>query len=83
MTVAGIIAGAAIGQRLSQSTYVPTTRWSDVQRCSTIKRYEERQQLVGYHVDYRYDGQTFSTRTRHHPGRYIRLHVDVDPVDGS
>jgi uncharacterized protein YcfJ len=48
-----------------------------------VNRYEPRQQVVGYRVDYRYEGQTFTTRTRGYPGRFIRVRVDVDPVDGT
>lgn len=56
---------------------------ASVRRCRTVKRYEPRQQLIGYRVDYRYEGQTFTTRTRGNPGRFIRVRVDVDPVDGT
>jgi len=82
MTVAGALVGASIGQRLSAASYRPPTI-ANVRRCQTVNRYEQRQQLVGYRVDYRYEGQTFSTRTRGHPGRFIRVRVNVDPVDGS
>ena len=82
MTVAGTLLGASIGHRLSAASYRPPTT-ADVRRCATVNRYEQRQQLVGYRVDYRYEGQTFSTRTRGHPGRFIRVRVNVDPLDGS
>jgi len=82
MTVAGTLLGASVGQRLSAASHRPPTT-ANVRRCATVNRYEQRQQLVGYRVDYRYEGQTFSTRTRGHPGRFIRVRVNVDPVDGS
>jgi uncharacterized protein YcfJ len=84
LAVAGALVGASIGERLSTPAYAygPTT-WSNVQRCRTVNQYEQRQQVVGYRVDYRYEGQTFTTRTQRHPGRYIRVRVDVDPVDGT
>jgi uncharacterized protein YcfJ len=82
LAVAGALVGASIGQRLSTPAYAPPA-WSDVRRCRTVNQYEERQQVVGYRVDYRYEGQTFTTRTLRHPGRYIRVRVDVDPVDGT
>ena len=81
-TVAGTLLGAAIGHGLSAASYGPPTL-ANVRRCRTVNRYEPRQQFVGYRVDYRYEGQTFSTRTRGHPGKFIRVRVDVDPVDGS
>jgi uncharacterized protein YcfJ len=82
MTVAGSLIGAAIGQRVSTVSPRPPAMAS-VRRCQTVKRYEPRQQLIGYRVDYRYEGQTFTTRTRGNPGKFIRVRVDVDPVDGT
>ncbi len=82
MTVAGTLLGSSIGHRLSAVSYRPPTL-VDVRRCQTVNRYEPRQQIVGYRVDYRYEGQTFSTRTHRHPGKFIRVGVKVDPVDGS
>ena len=81
MTVAGTLLGASVGHNLGPARRPPVV--SDVRRCRTVNRYERRQQLVGYRVDYRYEGQTFSTRTGTHPGRFIRVRVDVDPVDGT
>ena len=82
LTVAGTLLGAAIGHRLSTPSHPPPTV-TGVRRCRTVNHYEQRQHLVGYRVDYRYEGQTFSTRTSRHPGRFIRVRVDVDPVDGT
>jgi uncharacterized protein YcfJ len=82
LMVAGALAGAAIGQRVSAPAHVPPT-YSNVQRCTTVNQYERRQQVVGYRVNYRYEGQTFTTQTRRHPGRFIRVRVNVDPVDGT
>jgi uncharacterized protein YcfJ len=82
MTVAGSMVGAAIGQGFSAPFQRPPTP-ANVRRCRTVNRYEPRQQLVGYRVHYRYEGQTFTTRTRGYPGRFIRVRVDVDPVDGT
>ena len=82
VTVAGALLGASIGHSLSTASYRPPTV-ANVRRCQTVNRYEQRQHLVGYRVDYRYEGQTFTTRTRGHPGRFIRVRVNVDPVDGT
>ena len=82
MAVAGALLGASIGRSLSEPAYAPPA-YSNVQRCTTVNHYEQRQQVVGYRVDYRYEGQTFTTRTRRHPGRFIRVRVNVDPVGGT
>jgi uncharacterized protein YcfJ len=81
-TVAGTLIGAAIGQGISTAPR-RTPAMASVRRCRTVNRYEPRQQLIGYRVDYRYEGQTFTTRTRGNPGKFIRVRVDVDPVDGT
>ncbi len=83
-TVAGALAGAAIGRSFRRPDYAaPVYASRDVERCTTVNHYEQRQQVIGYRVDYRYAGQTFTTQTRHHPGRYIRMRVRVDPVDSG
>ena len=39
--------------------------------------YDER--VIGYNVTYRYAGRNYRTRMDHHPGRTIRVRVDVRP----
>lgn len=48
-------------------------------RCETVRpvRYEEV--VTGYDVTYRYHGRLYQTHTRHHPGKRIRVRVDVSP----
>ncbi len=82
LMVAGALVGASIGQRVSTPAYQAPV-YTDERRCRTVNHYEQRQQVVGYRVDYRYEGQTFTTRTSRHPGRFIRVRVNVDPVDGT
>jgi uncharacterized protein YcfJ len=53
-----------------------------VQHCETVDRYEQQQQLVGYRVKYRYEGQTYYTQTTEHPGKHIPVRVDVYPANG-
>lgn len=49
------------------------------QRCRSVERGRRADRVVGYHVTYEYAGHTFSTRTAHHPGRTLRVRVDVQP----
>jgi uncharacterized protein YcfJ len=80
LTVAGTLLGASIGNDIRATSYRrPVVE--RVRRCETVNHYEEQQQLVGYRVEYRYEGQTFTTRTTEHPGEFIRVRVNVDPVD--
>jgi uncharacterized protein YcfJ len=85
MTVAGALLGGAVGHNIGNDRdrdsyrggYTTTER-----RCEYRDDYRPRKQLVGYRVKYRYQGKVFHTRTREHPGRWIRVRVTVDPRDG-
>ena len=79
LTVAGSLLGASIGHDLSARPGRP--RISRKERCEIVEHYDEEEQIVGYRVKYRYKGKTFFTRTREHPGRRIRVRVNVDPVE--
>ncbi len=79
LTVAGDLLGASIGHDLSARRGRP--RISREERCELVDHYDQEEQIVGYRVKYRYNGQTFFTRTREHPGRRIRVRVNVDPVE--
>ena len=71
MTVAGTAIGAVIGNRLAGDDDRRGPRYAD--RCKTIDRVEKREELVGYRVKYRHRGQIYHTRTRHDPGKWIRI----------
>lgn len=78
-TVAGAIAGAAIGQHASND---PDRVYRGVQtRCHRVRDYQRDQRLSGYRVTYQYNGETFTTRTAQHPGKWIRVKVSVVPVE--
>ena len=79
LTVAGSLLGASIGHDLSARSGRP--RVSREERCEVVEHYEEQEQIVGYRVKYRYNGQTFVTRTQEHPGQRLRIRVKVNPVD--
>lgn len=81
---AATAAGAFIGaNHAANNTY---TRGRVVERevietrCETVRpvRYEEV--VSGYDVTYRYQGRLYHTRTREHPGKFIRVRVDVSPA---
>lgn len=84
MTVVGTLVGAAIGhssahRRDDGYRYVETSR-APVERCETWYETEERRTVQAYRVTYRYAGRVYHTRMRHHPGKRIRVHVDVTPA---
>lgn len=48
--------------------------------CDQRVEYRSEQRVVGYDVTYVYNGRTFRTETREHPGDRIRVAVNVAPV---
>jgi uncharacterized protein YcfJ len=80
LTVAGALLGGAVGHSIGNDDYhvYPSTQ----RNCEYRDDYREYKQPVGYRVKYRYKGNVFHTRTREHPGRWMRIRVTVDPQDG-
>ncbi len=78
-TVAGTIAGAALGDHLSRG---PERSYTTSERhCRTIDRWYDEERTVGYRVHYRFRGDNYWTEMDRHPGKTIRVRVDVTPVD--
>jgi uncharacterized protein YcfJ len=82
LTVAGALLGASIGNDHNSSHYRGRPGVEHVQRCETVDRYEQEQQLTGYRVKYSYEGQTYYTQTTEYPGKFIPVRVKVSPVNG-
>ena len=82
LTIAGTLLGASLGHEYSTSRYRQRPRVEHVRRCETVDRYEQEQQLTGYRVKYRYEGQTYYTQTTEYPGKFIPVRVRVSPVNG-
>ena len=82
LTVAGALLGASMGHDYNTSHYRGRPRVEHVRHCETVDRYEQEQQLVGYRVKYRYEGQTYYTQTTEYPGKFIPVRVKVSPVNG-
>ena len=73
-TLAGVLIGSAVAHDLSSTQYVADSRWQQPQpRCREHIRVFERQELVGYKVKYKYQGQIFTTRSDQHPGSRILI----------
>lgn len=86
-TIAGVLIGSAIGhdnevndqRRRSNNRYQTQTR----RECSTRYHRSQEERIDGYKVRYKYQGETFTTRTRYEPGKQIRLAVNVRPLDDN
>lgn len=79
------VIGAAIGASIAHDINRPRHQnygvsYRDEQRCAVEHDVEYHEQITGYHVTYRYHGKEYQTRTRNHPGKRIRVQVDVRPV---
>jgi uncharacterized protein YcfJ len=85
MTLAGALLGGAVGRNIGNDYYDDRNRGgytTTEHRCEYREDFRPRKQLDGYRVKYRYQGKVFHTRTREHPGRWMRVRVTVDPRDG-
>ncbi len=91
-TIAGAVIGGAIGNSLDRGRgwdgrdpydyYQPAAYGPpSVQRvCDQRVEYRSERRVVGYDVAYVYNGRTFRTETREHPGDRIRVAVSVAAV---
>jgi uncharacterized protein YcfJ len=87
MTVLGTVVGAGIANEHAQRRYSgPAYRTTSyrparaARQCHTEYREQTEQVIDGYLVTYRFDGHEYTTHMNQHPGRRIRVAVDVVPV---
>jgi uncharacterized protein YcfJ len=88
-TAAGAVVGGLIGNQIERDQAGPSASREievqrrpverDVQRCRVVD--EVREATVGWDVLYEYQGREFSTRMASDPGRFLRVRVDVVPVE--
>ena len=77
-TLAGIVIGSAIAHdvtSINHSYSIDNDR--SYTECHRHTRVIEKQKLTGYKVKYKYRGQIYTTRMRHHPGK--RLPIQQGP----
>lgn len=79
------VIGAAIGASIAHDLNRPRnhgydTGYREVNRCSVSHDVHYRDVVAGYNVTYRYHGKEYHTRMNHHPGKRIRVNVDVSPA---
>ena len=78
LTVAGTLLGGAIGHDVGRSHAGPGYETIE-RRCRVVNHFTDRQEVVGYRVEYRYNDKVLWTRTQEHPGKYINVKVKVRP----
>ena len=80
--VVGAVLGASIGNDLNHNSTRGHNRvhYRTETRCSVEHDVEYYERVTGYNVTYRYNGRTYQTRMDNHPGKRIRVRVNVVPV---
>lgn len=78
--VAGALIGSQIGGNIANKHDYSSQQTGYQQRCNTQNVSETQRRVDGYNVTYRYRGRVMSTQTATHPGRRIRLNVNVSPI---
>lgn len=80
-TAAGAVIGAHHGARHgARGTHV-TERTVYETSCHTVREARYEEVLDGYDVTYKYGGRLYQTWSAHHPGKRIRVRVDVEPYE--
>ncbi len=81
-TLAGTLIGASIAHDAVEKSarMVQYDRVGYEERCRVATTYRTEERIDGYHVTYRYQGETFQTRLPYDPGKRIQVRVKVSPV---
>jgi len=79
--VVGALIGSAIGHDVAGSgRHGSTYEVGHEERCQTVNNYYDEEQLEGYRVTYRYQGNSYITWMDEDPGDRIRVRVNVRPA---
>jgi len=81
-TAIGALLGATVGHDLSsgnRSHSRDRNTYRNKRHCETRDHITYEEEVVGYHVWYRYFGNEYKTRMSHKPGNKIKVRVKVEP----
>ncbi|MEH6579540.1 MAG: glycine zipper 2TM domain-containing protein [Amphritea sp.] len=78
----GAVLGASIGHDVTRDSAYngEHSGYRTETRCTVQHDVEYYERVTGYNVTYRYHGRTYHTRTNNHPGKKIRVRVNIVPV---
>lgn len=81
-TAVGAILGATIGHDITRESSHSRSRpeYRKEQRCETHYEISHREEIIGYDVWYRYNGERFHTQMDRDPGKRIQVRVNVTPM---
>lgn len=81
-SVVGAVLGASVGYDISNRGYADSgsgVSYHSERHCQVRDEIRYEEQVVGYRVWYRYRGDEYQTRMNYHPGKKIKVQVNVDP----
>ena len=77
--VVGSVLGATLGNAIAKNRRHGHD-YESRQRCETVKTVRHEERLLGYDVEYEYNGVVHQVRMHSDPGRHIKLRVSHVPV---
>ncbi|WP_426663619.1 glycine zipper 2TM domain-containing protein [Rhodanobacter aciditrophus] len=80
-TVAGAVGGGYAGNRIENAHHQPQVTQTVERRCSTVSNSSSK--IVGYDVQYVYNGVTRTTRMDHDPGDRVQVQEGVTAVSDA
>jgi uncharacterized protein YcfJ len=80
-TVAGAVGGGYAGNRIENAHHQPQVTQTTEQRCSTVAGSNGK--IIGYDVQYVYNGVTRTTRMDHDPGDRVQVQEGVTAVSDA
>jgi len=79
--VLGAILGGTIGSSVDNQRRWHSRSYGTEEVCETIHDYHQVERIVGYRVRYRFNNETYTTRTETDPGDTIKLRLAVSPAN--
>jgi len=78
--LAGAILGGSIARDANRGDHHGSFTTNE-EVCHVSHTVHQEQQVTGYNVDYKYRGRQYQTVMNQHPGKRIRVAVDVRPIN--
>lgn len=83
--VVGSLLGISIANDIAHANRSHTSQnnqasYRDITRCEVTEHIETKRITDGYNVSYNYQGSSYTTRMDTHPGKRIKVIVNVQPV---
>lgn len=80
-TAMGTVIGAVVGHEMGKGQGRDKVKTITERHCREVSDTRHEEQVVGYEVHYRYNGEHYHTTMRSQPGPRIRVRVAITPED--